>query len=75
MKYFLVIVLTLSVGVSILAQQKIQSLEEVSRKHAIRSFPEFYELLSLPNDAHTPTDIEKNVQWCETAYDKRGCTA
>jgi acetylornithine deacetylase/succinyl-diaminopimelate desuccinylase-like protein len=74
MKYFLVIVLTLSVGVSILAQQKIQSLEEVSRKHAIRSFPEFYELLSLPNDAHIPTDIEKNVQWCETAFAKRGFT-
>lgn len=31
-------------------------------------------MLSLPNDAHFPQDIEKNVQWCEQAFAKRGFT-
>lgn len=37
-----------------------------------RSFQLFYELLSLPNDAHNPADIEKNIQWCEANFSKRG---
>jgi len=63
------------VFISTLAQaQKITSekLEAVSEKYAIQSFKEFYDLLSLPNDAHYPKDIEKNVQWCEAAFAKRG---
>ncbi len=57
-----------------LAQNKNIPLDELARKHAIRSFSEFYELLSLANDAHVPADIEKNVQWCEAAFAKRGFT-
>lgn len=61
---------------SVLHAQKITSekLQSVSEKHAVQSFKEFYELLSLPNDAHFPQDIEKNVQWCEQAFAKRGFT-
>ncbi|MCU0419763.1 MAG: M20/M25/M40 family metallo-hydrolase [Cyclobacteriaceae bacterium] len=55
-------------------QKRDVPLEALARKHAIRSFPEFYELLSLANDAHVPADIEKNVKWCETAFAKRGFT-
>lgn len=47
---------------------------EVAAKNAIRSMPELYELLSLPNDAHQPADIEKNIAWCESAFTKRGFT-
>ena len=50
----------------------VEKLEAVSEKHAVQSFREFYDLLSLPNDAHYPNDIEKNVQWCESAFAKRG---
>lgn len=32
------------------------------------------ELLSIPNDAFYPNDIEKNVAWCESAFAKRGFT-
>jgi acetylornithine deacetylase/succinyl-diaminopimelate desuccinylase-like protein len=46
----------------------------MATKHAITSFKEFYDLLSLPNDAHYPDDIEKNVQWCEAAFAKRNFT-
>lgn len=54
--------------------QKItsQQLQTVSEKHAVRSFKEFYDLLSLKNDANFPEDIEKNVLWCEAAFGKRG---
>jgi acetylornithine deacetylase/succinyl-diaminopimelate desuccinylase-like protein len=63
------------VFISTVAQaQKItaEKLEAVSEKYAVQSFREFYDLLSLPNDAHYPKDIEKNVQWCEAAFTKRG---
>ena len=30
------------------------------------------ELLSIPNDAFYPDDIEKNVMWCESAFTERG---
>src|SRR5688572_22577947 len=56
--------------------QKItpEKLQTVSEKYAVQSFKEFYDLLSLPNDAHFPEDIEKNVQWCEKAFAARGFT-
>ncbi len=36
------------------------------------SFGQLYELLSIPNDAHFPEDIEQNVRWCEKAFASRG---
>ena len=36
------------------------------------SIPILKELLAIPNDAHYPEDIEKNVQWCEKNFEKRG---
>lgn len=49
-------------------------LGQLAKKYAMASFREFYDFLSLPNDAHFPADIEKNVQWCEAAFAKRGFT-
>src|ERR1043165_6930742 len=54
-----------------LGQKAKPDLESISRKHAIASFKELYDLLSLTNDAHFPNDIEKNIQWCEAAFAKR----
>jgi acetylornithine deacetylase/succinyl-diaminopimelate desuccinylase-like protein len=42
------------------------------QKAAQASFPEFLALLSLPNDAVNAADIRKNVDWLETAFQKRG---
>ncbi|HET9056432.1 MAG TPA: M20/M25/M40 family metallo-hydrolase [Chitinophagaceae bacterium] len=56
------------------AQKKPIDYNSVAEKHAVASFNEFAELLSLPNDAHFANDIEKNVQWCEVAFQKRGFT-
>ena len=43
-------------------------------KLAQGTFREYLELLSLPNDAVAPADIQKNVDWLERAFRKRGFT-
>lgn len=52
--------------------QKVSELDKLSTKYADASVPLLKELLSIPNDAFYPEDIEKNVVWCENAFDKRG---
>ncbi|MBX2901058.1 MAG: M20/M25/M40 family metallo-hydrolase [Cyclobacteriaceae bacterium] len=49
-------------------------LQKAAATFATQSFKELYDLLSLPNDAHSAADIERNVQWCEQAFGKRGFT-
>jgi len=56
------------------AAQKKKNQDELIHKHAVESFKDLYALLSIPNDAHYPNDIEKNIQWCEDAFAKRGFT-
>lgn len=67
MMRFLCVSLLLCVSIASQAQ-------DVATKHAISSFKELHELLSIPNDAHNRDDIEKNIQWCENAFTKRGFT-
>ncbi len=72
MKYFIALLLLLVTTNSVRAQRSRNSnLDEIAKKHAVNSFNEFFELLSLSNDAHFPSDIEKNIQWCESAFAKR----
>jgi acetylornithine deacetylase/succinyl-diaminopimelate desuccinylase-like protein len=39
-----------------------------------RNFPEFIEMLSLPNDSASAADIQKNAAWLEEAFRRRGFT-
>ena len=48
--------------------------DELYWNYAKASFPQLKELLAIPNDAHFPKDIERNVQWCEAHFAKRGFT-
>ena len=41
-------------------------------EYAKASFPQLKELLAIPNDAHFPKEIERNVQWCEQHFTRRG---
>jgi hypothetical protein len=50
------------------------SAQDIVTRNAINSFKDLRELLSIPNDAHNPADIEKNMQWCENAFARRGFT-
>ena len=47
-------------------------LEATAQEFASSSLPMLRELLSIPNDAFYPEDIEKNVKWCESAFKTRG---
>ncbi len=67
----IVVVLFIAMAVKGYAQKNWQ---EVAEKNAVNSFKEFYEMLSIPNDAHHANDIEKNIQWCESAFRKRNFT-
>ena len=40
--------------------------------HAKANFGEFFDMLALPNDAIIPADIQKNADWLEVAFRKRG---
>ena len=46
--------------------------DEVYWEYAKASFPQLKKLLSIPNDAHFPEEIERNVQWCEKHFTERG---
>jgi len=52
-----------------------KELNEASGKYAMASFPILREILSIPNDAFYPDEIEKNIQWCEQAFSQRGFTS
>ena len=41
---------------------------------AVASFPEYLELLSLPNVSINPADVQRNAAWLEAAFQKRGFT-
>ncbi|MEP5610800.1 MAG: M20/M25/M40 family metallo-hydrolase [Cyclobacteriaceae bacterium] len=51
-----------------------EKLQELASKYAESSFPILQEILSIPNDAFYPDDIELNVKWCETEFKKRSFT-
>jgi acetylornithine deacetylase/succinyl-diaminopimelate desuccinylase-like protein len=45
---------------------------EAAQKVAQSTFREYLELLSLPNDAINPSDIQRNVDFLERSFQKRG---
>ncbi|MEM1257022.1 MAG: M20/M25/M40 family metallo-hydrolase [Bacteroidota bacterium] len=65
-------ILLLFGGCTLFAQQLNNSqFDETVEKFTKSSFPILKELLSIPNDAYYPKDIEKNVKWCEKAFGER----
>ena len=53
------------------AQPSIPPADAVM-KSVQASFPEFLESLTLPNDAVDAADVQKNAEWFEAAFRKRG---
>ncbi|MEQ8302320.1 MAG: M20/M25/M40 family metallo-hydrolase [Cyclobacteriaceae bacterium] len=71
----LVLLLSACVVHGAFAQNKKKEAEDTSiEESAVASFKDLYDLLSIPNDAHFPKEIEKNIAWCEDAFAKRGFT-
>lgn len=71
MKYFTLILTAFFFGPGGPTQAQ-ENLDSLALTWARQSFGLFYELLSMPNDAHHPDDIEQNVRWCEKAFASRG---
>src|SRR5258708_11554570 len=46
--------------------------DQVVLKSTQASFKEYFELLSMPNDAIVPADIVKNAVWLDAAFTRRG---
>jgi acetylornithine deacetylase/succinyl-diaminopimelate desuccinylase-like protein len=55
----------------ILAQNDVVT-PSLIEKTAQANFREFFDLLSMPNDAIDAQDIRKNAEWLEAAFRKRG---
>lgn len=75
MKHLLIIV-ALIFSISIVKAQKLDSeeLDKLSEKYTKATFQQLHELLSIPNDAFDTIAIEKNVLWCEQAFQQRNFT-
>ncbi len=71
--YFLSSLLVLTLAGPALSQTGAISADLV-QKTSQANFAEFFDLLSLPNDAVNAQDIQKNAGWLETAFRKRGFT-
>ena len=71
MRILLIVFMCLSY--SIQAQQlSSKSIQHLAKIYTQNSFDILQEILSIPNDANHPDEIEKNVQWCESAFEQRG---
>ncbi len=72
----IIFLLALTVSVTFCFGQKFdaEALDRIADEYAKKSWQQLAELLSIPNDAHFPGDIEKNVKWCESAFGARGFT-
>lgn len=66
-----VVLATLGLSLSQGAFSRVVSEQEVV-KHAQRNFPEYLQLLALPNVPDQPADMQRNAQFLEQAFRKRG---
>ena len=63
----------LFIGINLNSQNPwSQRLDKITLEYSKQSLNEFKDLLSIPNDAHFLSDIKKNIEWCEKAFQKRG---
>jgi len=74
MKFSYTLLLLIIVSSAHAQRSRNSNLDAIANKHAVNSFKEFFDLLSLSNDAHFANDIEKNIQWCESAFARRSFT-
>lgn len=59
--------------ISIASSQPIDG-DHITYPNAVTSLSELKSFLAIPNDAHFPEDIEKNVSWCEQKLGAFGFT-
>jgi acetylornithine deacetylase/succinyl-diaminopimelate desuccinylase-like protein len=72
----LALLLQFSGTATVQGQQRLKGneLQQLAEKHAKASLDDFYAFLAIPNDAHYPENIEKNIVWSEKAFRERRFT-
>ena len=73
-KRYLLCTALVTFGTLSLAQSPFTLSAEQATRAAQASFQEYLEFLSLPNDSVVAADVQKNAQWLEAAFRKRGFT-
>ncbi len=73
MNRFLLLVLLISHGIFAQTPDRSQ-LESLTEKHWQSGLQLLNEIVSMPNDAVFPEQIEVNIQWCEAQFGKRDWT-
>ena len=67
--------LSLAVGAMLMAGLASHAADlpaATAAQHAQASYREYYELLALPNDAIVAADVQKNAEFLEASFKKRG---
>ena len=54
------------------AQPTAEELARVTARYTTDSFNQYFEMLSIPNDAHYESHVEENVNWMQAAFRERG---
>ena len=58
-------------SLNLFCQERL-NLDYLASKYTLRSFEGFKKLLSIPNDANDKIGIDKNIEWTEEKFGKRG---
>ena len=73
--FLLLLIASSVVTLSAIGQPTQGELEAITRKHVVHSLDQFYEMLSIPNDAHYPEHVSQNVDWMTEAFEARDFSA
>ncbi len=71
--FLLICVLIFNMGAAAQSLSRQQIITYADKQQAA-AYRDLYRLLSLPNDAHFPEDLEKNREWLDSAFRQRGFT-
>ena len=66
-----ILFLFISYSLNLFCQERL-TLDRLASKYTLSSFEGFKRLLSIPNDANDKIGIEKNIEWTEEEFGKRG---
>ena len=67
----IVLFFVVNFSLTLFCQERL-NLDYLASKYALSSFEGFKKLLSIPNDANDKIGIEKNIEWTEVEFGKRG---
>lgn len=71
MKNLYLLIFLLFISLSSSAQNRVD-LDGLTEEYFMHGISILNELVSMPNNAHFPVQLEENIGWCEDMFSKRG---